>query len=150
MPSIESIGAEALSKTKLTAIDCPSLTACAGAAFAYMQDLQMARLDGLLDCPQPLFTDIDSLTSLSLASLSSIGSILGAGLPNVVKLALPQISSFRMPLASPTRLPTSLSALDLASINYDDFVNSVSAYVARGFAPAGCSLTCSDGVFVVT
>ena len=150
MPSIESIGTEALSKTKLTAIDCPNLTSCAGAAFASMKDLQIARLDGLLDCPQPLFTDTDSLTSLSLASLSSIGSILGAGLPNVVELALPQISSFGLPIAGPMGLPTSLSALDLASIKYDDFVGGVSAYVARGFASAGCSLTCSDGVFVVT
>ena len=150
MPSIDSIGAEALSKTKLTAIDCPSLTACAGAAFASMRELQTARLDGLLDCPQPLFTDIDSLTSLSMSSLSSIGSILGAGVPNVVELSLPQMSSFNRQIAGPMGLPTHLSALDLASIKYDDFVGGVSAYVARGFAPAGCSLTCNDGVFVVT
>ena len=59
------------------------------------------------------------------------------------------MSSFNRQIAGPLGLPTHLSALNLASVKYDDFVSGVSAYVAQGFAATGCSLTCSDGVFVI-
>ena len=147
--NIESIGAEALSKTKLTKIDYPHLTSYGGAAFASMQDLQSIKLAGLLDAPDPLLTDASGLTSMSMDSLSSIGSLLGVSMQNLVDLSLPQMSSFNRQIAGPMGLPTHLSALNLASIKYDDFVGGVSAYVAQGFATTGCSLTCSDGVFVI-
>lgn len=150
IPSVETIGEETLLKTNLQVIDYPHLTAAGTRAFGLMPSLREVKLDSLLAAPTPLFTDATGLTSISMRSLSSIGSILGTNLVNVVELSLPSISGFTMPIAGPSARPQQLSALNLASISYSDFTNEMSVYVAKGFASTGCSLTCSDGVFVVT
>lgn len=58
------------------------------------------------------------------------------------------MTDFDSPLTMPNVLPSALVEIDLASISYDDFAGGLSARVARGLAP-GCTLTCSDGVYVI-
>lgn len=145
--SLQAAAPYAFYNTGISSLNLPNIISC-DAAFISMQNLKELKCDILQNITQPITFRCNNLTSIELPSISSINESICDSLINVTRLILPSLTNVLTCLSMPGAQATQLSALNLASMTYDEFVN-ISSTIASDFT-VDCSLTCNDGIYTIS